>query len=429
MGVRLSPLAHKFCVSKICPDTRTRYTEIHIMTNTQIENLGKTKKRVTIKVPKEDVDSYLKKACQRVNGKAKINGFRPGKIPQNILDRHYGADIDVECLNTMVDETFPKALESHSLFPVTKPDFHIEPLVRNVAYHYSVDVEVKPEFELKPYRDINLKKHALKVEENEMQKELEAIQENLAELKPAEGKDTLEAGLVGIIDFEGRIDGKVFEGGKAENYTLHYGKGNFLKDFEEQMSGMKVGEERLIKITFPQDYFQKDLAGKDAEFTVKLNALNEKVRSPIDDDLARDVGKKDLAELKAEIEKFLLEGKKNAVRQDQVAEIREILLKDYADLEVPHGLIHEEMEKSKTPHDEIEKNLRFEFVLEAIARAEKMEAKPEDVDARLSLYAQLYRKPLNEVRSIFLTQRMFPYLVNGILVDKALDFIIEHARM
>lgn len=399
------------------------------MVDTQIETLSTTKKRITVKVPKENVESYLKKAYQRVNGKAKINGFRPGKVPVTVLDRHYGPDVDMECLNFMVDETFPKALESHSLYPVTKPEFHIEPLVRHVAYHYSVDVEIKPEFELKEYKGIKLKKRDLEVAEKDVQKELEGIQQNLADLKPAEGKTKLEKGLVAVIDFEGKIDGKVFEGGKAQGYTLHYGQGNFLKEFEEQMADMAIDETRQVKITFPDDYFQKDLAGKKAEFDVKLNALNEKNLAPIDDDLAKDAGKKDLAELKAEIEKFLLESKKNAVKQEQSAEVKDILLKDYAGVEVPQGLIDEEVQKSKGNRDEIEKNLRFEFVLEAIARAEKMEAKPEDVDARLSLYAQLYRRPINEVRGIFLTQRMFPYLVSGILVDKALDFIIEHATM
>lgn len=404
------------------------------MVNAQIEDLGKTKKRITVKVPKEIVDGFLKKACQRVNGKAKINGFRAGKVPQNILDRYYGRDVDVECLNSMVDETFPKALETNSIFPVTKPEFHIEPLIRNVAYHYSVDVEVKPEFKLKEYKGLKLNKQEHKVAPEDIQRELAAIQENLAELKPAEGKDRLGAGLVALIDFEGRIDGKVFEGGKAEGYALHYGKGNFLKDFEEQMLDMKVGEEKTIRIMFPADYFQKDLAGKNAEFAVKLNALNEKSLPPIDDELAVDVGKKDLAELKAEIEKFLLDGKKNAARQDLAAEIRGLVLKDYADIEVPAGLVEEEIQKADpksagSKREDVEKQLRFEFVLEAIAKAEKIEAKSEDVEARLSLYSQIYHRPLAEIRNVFLTQRMFPYLVTGILIDKALDFIIEHARM
>lgn len=400
------------------------------MVDTNIEELSKTKKRITIKVPKESVDGYLRKAHQHVNNKAKINGFRPGKIPLSILERNYGPDIDMECLNFMVDATFPMALEKNSIFPVTKPDFHIEPLVRNVAYHYSVEIEVKPEFELKTYKGLKLKKQDLEVTPEEIQRELNAVQENMAELKPAESKQKLEAGLVGIIDFEGRIDGKVFEGGKAEGYALHFGKGNFLKDFEEQMGGMTVGEERVVKITFPQDYFQKDLAGKPAEFTVKLNTLNEKNLPTIDDDLAKDVGKKDLAELKTEIEKFLKDGKKNQVRQERVTEIREVMLKEYSAVQIPNGLIEEELTKNKdAKRDDVEKQLRFEFVLDAVAKAEKLEAKPEDVDARLSLYAQIYRRPLDEIRGVFLTQKMFPYLVSGILIDKALDFIIDNATI
>lgn len=398
------------------------------MVTTKIKEITKTKKKVTIEVPAEKVSGFLKKAYQKVGSQAKLKGFRPGKVPHKVLDQYYHSDIDVECLNHMVDETFPEALKSHDLYPLTRPHFDIKPLTRDAAYEYSVEVEVKPDFKLKEYKGLKLTKHDTEASEKEITHEIEAIRENVAPLKPAENAKELKTGLIAVIDFTGTIDGKKFEGGTAKDYNLAFGKGTFLKGFEEQMQGMKVGDERVLKITFPQDYFKKDIAGKEAQFQVSLKSLNEKDLPPIDDELAKDVGKKDLQELKAEIAKMIATSKKNHARGHSIDEIRKIILKEYAKLEVPQTLVEEEAKKSKRKTEEVAEQFRFEFVLEAIAKEEKLQASPEDVDARLKFYAQIYRKPLDEIKKLFLNQQMLPHLVTGILIDKALDIIIESAK-
>ena len=395
---------------------------------TKLKTISQTKRQITVQVPKEKVGQHLQKAYQKVGSKAKLKGFRPGKIPASVLDRYYRHDIDIECLNSLVDETFPKALEEHKIYPLTRPHFDVKPFERDGNYEYSVVIEVKPEIKLKEYKGIKLKKHEMTVAKEDIDKELKAVQESLAQLKPAEGEKKLKKGLVAILDFEGKIDGKPFQGGTAKDYTLSFGQGHFLKDFEEGIDGLEVGKEKDISVTFPKDYFQKTLAEKKATFHVKLKSLNEKELPKIDDELGKDVGKKDLKELTQEIEKMLGKAKQNQIRAEHVEEIRKKFLKDYSDLEVPEGLVNEQLKKSKGKREDIENQLRFEFVLEIIADEEKLQAKQEDMEARLQFYSQVYRKPLPEIRKTFLTPEVLPHVVGGILIDKALDFIIKNAK-
>lgn len=397
------------------------------MVNAQVENVSQTKKKISISVPKDRVNKYFQKAYQKVGGKAKIKGFRPGKVPQNMLDRMYGMEIHQECLSFLVDETYPEAMYSHNIVPVAQPDFQINPINKNADYNYVVEVEVKPDFELKDYQSLQIKKQEVEVKPEDIEKELRSIQENMAELESAEGESEIKDGLVATIDFEGKINGKPFEGGTSQDYMLQYGKGQFLEDFEKQMKGMKIGEERVVKITFSEDYFQKQVAGKEAEFQVKLKSLHHKKLPEIDDELAKDIGKKDLNELKSEIEKLVKESKEAAFRNDYAGELRKQILEQY-DFEVPKGLIDAEVKNSKRDRKEIEEQIKYELVLEAIAVKENLKPEPQDIDQRLATYAQIYRKPLAEIKKMFLSQNMLPHLMSGIMIDKAVDFLIENAK-
>lgn len=398
------------------------------MVEAKIENLSDTKKRIEIRVPRDQVGKFLNKAYQKVGSKAKINGFRAGKIPHSMLDRYYGPEIDMECLNFLVDETYPEAIYSNNIIPISKPGFNVTPIIRNEDYHYTVEIEVKPVFELKDYKGLTLQKTEAKASAEEIDKELVAIQENLAELVPAAADTALVSGMVALIDFVGKIDGVPFEGGTAQDYMLHYGKGHFLKDFEEQMAGMKSGEERVLKVTFPADYFQKNVAGKPAEFTVTVKAVHDKKLPAIDDALAKDVGKKDLAELKTEIEKLILDGKQSEIRRGYVEQVRQQIMKAYT-FEIPAGLVDDEAKRTGGERKDIENQIRCEFVLEAIATQEKLEPKSEDVDRRLAVYSQIYRQPIAQIKKTFLTNKMLPHLMSGILIDKALDLVIDQAKM
>lgn len=398
------------------------------MVNAQVEELSPTRKKISVEVPKEVVSKCLAKAYQKVGAKAKIKGFRPGKIPKNMLDKFYGPEIDLECLNFMVDDTYPEALYSSQLIPLTKPKFDVSPLNRDQEYKYAVEVEVKPTFELKDYKGMKIKKENASVTEEEIQQELKQLQERMAELEPAGEDVALDEGVVASISFEGSIDGKPFEGGSSEDYSLSFGTGHFLQEFEDKIKGMKAGEEKTIEVTFPEDYFQKAVANKKADFKVKVKKIYNKKLPKLDDELAKDIGKKDLNEVKEEIKKLYEQHKEQQARQGYVEQIREVILKSY-DFEIPQGLVEMEVERSQGQQtaDQVKDQIRYEFVLEAIALKEKLEPNPQDIDNRLAAYAQIYRKSVEEVRDLFVKNKMIPHLMSGILIDKALNFIIENA--
>src|SRR3990167_144083 len=155
------------------------------MVDAKIENITETKKKLSVHVPREEVGQYLKKAYQKVGAKAKINGFRPGKIPNSMIDRYYSSEVDMECLNFLVDETYRQTINSNNIIPISKPDLNAAPLIRNEDYHYTIEFEVKPTFELKDYKGIPLNKTDARASDDEIAKELASIQENLAELIPA----------------------------------------------------------------------------------------------------------------------------------------------------------------------------------------------------------------------------------------------------
>ena len=412
------------------------------MTNVQIQKISDTKRKLTIKVPKEAIGGFLKKAYQKIGGKAKIPGFRAGKIPTQVLDRHYGGEIDFECVNFLINDTYREVLKENKMIPLLEPKFDVGPMARDADYEYHVELEVKPDFELKPYKEIKLKDRTLKVEKAEVDKEVDGLRERMAESVPADAAAKLQNGFVATIDFEGKIDGTPFAGGTAKDYSLNFGKGTFLKSFEEQIAGAAAGEVRDIKVAFPADYFEKSLAGKTADFHVTIKALHEKKWPKLDDEFAKDVGKESLVELLADIEKHLTQAKKYQVRPEYVKEVREHFLKTYK-FEVPQGLIDHQMEQACKDHDhdhdhkdhkhpsreEVEQDLRFEFILESIALAENMRPTPEEVHQHLMYYAQMYRKPLPEIQQTFMQNGMMPHVLSRITLDKTLDFIVENAKL
>ncbi len=411
------------------------------MTQVKIKNLSDTKRKISVKVPKDAIPTYLKKAYQKVGAKAKIPGFRAGKIPDQVLDRHYAGEIDYECLNFMVDETYRQALQDNKIIPLLNPKFDVGPVKRDADYEYHVELEVKPEFTLKPYKELKLKNRTPKVEASEVENELTALRERMAESEPAEANAVLADGFVATIDFEGKLDGTAFAGGTAKDYVLNFGKGSFIKSFEEQIAGAKVGEARDIKVEFPKDYFEKSLAGKTADFHVIIKALHKKKLPVLDDEFAKDVGKASLQELKDDIQKHISLAKAQAVRPEYVKEIREQFLKTYK-FQIPEGLVEHQLQQLCKDHDhgdhkdhkhpgpdEIEQEIRFEFVLEAIALAENVRPTPEEVHRHLSYYAQMYRKPLAEIQQAFAQNGMMPNILSRIVLDKTLDLIVENAKL
>jgi trigger factor len=398
------------------------------MTESKIKDLSKTKKKITITVPKDKIPAFVKRAHEKVGSKATIKGFRPGKVPTDILEKHFGAEISYESLNFLISETYVTAVQESGLMPITEPKFDAKPLDRNADYTYHVEFEIKPEFELKEYKGIKVKKQEAKINDKELDEELKRLQDSLAQLAPVKDDDVLKNGLVATIDFDGKIDGKTFQGGSAKDYVFEFGTGTLLKDFEAAMEGMKKDETRQFKMTFPKDYFEKDLANKEADYTSTLKSLHLKSLPKLDDEMAKDIGKESIEQVKTEIKESLLKRKEREFRKDYAIEIRESLAKTYK-FEVPETIVNAEVERTKQDKKEIEKQIRIELVLEAIARKEAMQTTPQDIQQRMNMLSQMYRQPLAEIQKIYQQSNMMASLASQIVLEKAMDFLIDNANL
>jgi len=394
-----------------------------------IKKLSGTK--ITIEADVAEVDHAFEEALKVVSKQANIKGFRKGKIPKNVLQTYYPGEILREAVNHLVNHTYPKALDEHKLSPVLEPHFHIEkPMEEGKKFEYEVEVEIKPEFDLKDYKGIKLKKRKTEINPKDIEQELSRIQEAKAELKPANKESVLQDGLVATIDFFGTIDGKPFEGSEAKSYLFEYGKGHFLKDFEAHIKGAKEGEEKTFDLTFPSDYFAEALKGKIAAFKVKVVALHEKLLPKLDDELAKDLGKESLEAIKTEVTTFLTKRKEREIRQEYAKDVMDLLGKEYK-FDVPEGLIDAEVKAGKKDKNEVEKNLRLQFVLQEISVKEKDNIKidPKDVEERFHSLSHMYRQPVDVIKKYYTENKMLPQLVSQILLEKTLDFVIDNATL
>ena len=250
----------------------------------------------------------------------------------------------------------------------------------------------------------------------------------MAQLAPIEGKTNLAKGLVATIDFTGKIDGKVFKGGTAKDYVFEYGKGQLLPEFESNIDGMAKDETRDIEMTFPKDYFEKDLAGKKASYKITLKNIHTKTLPAIDDDLAKDIGKENLEQVKTELKASLIKRKEGEFRQEYAKSIRKTLLKEHK-FDAPQTLVDEEVKRTKQDKDEVIDRFKIELILDAIAQKEKIQATQQDVEFRLMTLSQIYRQPVDEIRNLYKKNNMMSSLATQIVLDKTMELIIDNANM
>ncbi|MBF0104803.1 MAG: trigger factor [Deltaproteobacteria bacterium] len=397
------------------------------MTETKIEDLSVTKKKINIMVSKETISNCLNRAYQKVGNTAKINGFRPGKIPHSILDKYHKAEIDFELLNFAIADSYARALTDNKLTPITEPKFDAQPVLRDKDYSYSVEIEIRPQFEIKDYKNIEVKKQEVVITDQEIEDELKRLQESLAQLAPAKEDAVLTKGLVATIDFDGKMDGKKFEAGTAKDYVFEYGVGQLLKEFEDKIEGMKKEESRVIDITFPDDYFEKQLAGKQASYDIKIKNLHVKTLPELDDEMAKDIGKANLGEVKEELKKSITLRKEREIRRDHGEEIKQKLLADH-EFEVPQSFIDSEVERTKKDKAEVLKMLRLEFILQEIAERENLTVTPQEMEQRMMLLSHMYRQPLDQIRKLYAENNMKGMLATQIVFEKTIDLLVDQAK-
>lgn len=412
--------------------------------------------KLTFNVPAETFDEGMKKVYNKTAKYFNIPGFRKGKAPMAIVERTYGSEIFYEdTFNEIVPEIFEKEIAENKLEVVSKPEIDIVQIGKGKELIFTAVVQTKPEVKLGKYKGIELDKVEHKIMAKDVNAELDRMAEKNARLISVEGEAVKEKDIA-VIDFEGFVDGVAFEGGKAENHELEIGSKTFIPGFEDQVIGMKVDEEKDINVKFPEEYFSAELAGKDATFKVKLHEIKRKELPKIDDEFAKDVSEFDtLKELKDSIkEKLQTESDNKAKYETEENAIKAVC--DATDIEIPSGMIETEIDNMmkdietrlsyqglkldqylqmigkkeedmrKEYEEQAKTSVKSRMVLEAIVKAEKLEASEEEISEKIKEMAENYGKNADELKD---NEHLINYIKENMAVEKAIKFVVDNAKI
>lgn len=418
------------------------------------ENKNELKLTFTVEAAKFDeaIMKVFKQSAKYFN----IPGFRKGKAPYKIVERYYGANIFYEdAFNELVPEVYDEEIKANKIDAVSKPHIDVVQMEKGKDLIFTAIVATRPEVKLGKYKGIEIKKVEYKVEDKDIEHELGHMAEHNSRMVTVEDRPVKDGDST-TIDFEGFVDGKSFEGGKAEGQQLVIGSNTFIPGFEDQIIGMKIGEEKDIQVKFPEEYFSKDLAGKDATFHVKLHAISVKEMPKLDDEFAKDVSEFDtLAELKADIkEKLEKDNKDKAKAEMENAAIDAVIAN--TKLEVPEGMIDLEIDDmveninqrlqyqgmnietylkmlGKTESQlreefkpDAKKNVETRLILNQIVEDEKLKADEDYINGELTKMAEQYKRDLEELKK---NENLVEYLDKASKNEQAVKFLIDNAKL
>jgi len=417
-----------------------------------VEELSPTKKRFRIEIPKDVIEKEISNAYSRLNKKVKVPGFRPGHVPRKILERHYKKDVEAEVIERLVPDYYLRSIKESGLSPVENPTFEGEIAIKEGSpLNFEATVEVKPIIEVSDYEGIELKRFSYDVSEDEVERTLKGLQESHARLEPFEESHQIGSGDFCFISFEGFVGDKPIEGSNIEDYILEIGSKVLVPGFEEQLIGAKKGDKIDIKVTFPEDYRDKGLAGKEAVFKVEVKEVKRKVLPELDDELAKDLGQGSLSELRALARKGLEEEKKRMAERNQKEEIIKRLLEKYT-FEIPSSMVERELgfmvhrrkgqilQGGGSPEGFDEDRLRIELmpiatervrswlILEAIGDKEGITVSDDDLDRRIvEIAGRLNERPEDIKRFYISKDGSLEGLRSEVFTEKVLDYLLSKA--
>ena len=424
--------------------------------NVKVENTdNKNEVKLTFNIEAEKFEEAMKKVYSKTAKYFNIPGFRKGKAPMQLVERQYGSAIFYEdAFNELVPEIYDEAIKENKIEAVSKPNIDIVQMEKGKELIFTATVETKPEVELGKYKGVEIKKIEYKTTDKDIEHELGHMAERNARLVTIEDRP-VEKGDITIIDFEGSIDGVKFEGGSAENHELEIGSNTFIPGFEDQIIGMKIEEVKDVKVKFPDEYFSKDLAGKDAVFKVTLHEIKKKELPKIDDEFAKDVSEFDtLDELKNSIKERLdTDNERKAKYETEEEAIKAVC--DNTKLDIPNGMVELEIDNmmkdmetrlsyqglnlnqymqmlGKTEADmrgefkeQAERQIKSRLVLEAIVKAENIEVEEKDVTEKVKEMAKQYGRKEEELLE---NEQLKEYISENLKTEKAIDFIVKNAK-
>ena len=424
----------------------------------QVEKLEKNMAKLTVEVSAEDFKAAIKKAFNKNKNRFAIPGFRKGKAPQAMIEKMYGEGVFYEdAADEAINASYAEAMKESGLDIVSRPEVTIEKIGKDEPFVYSALVAVKPEVTLGQYKGVEVEKADASVSADDVEAELKKVQEQNARLLTVEDRG-VEDGDQTVIDFEGFVDGKGFEGGKAEDYPLTIGSHSFIDTFEEQLIGKKIGEECEVNVTFPTEYHAADLAGKPATFKVTVKEIKVKELPELNDEFASEVSEFDtLDEYKKDVEKKLVEKKEiEAYSKNEDAVVAKVV--ENATMEIPDkmidaqaenmvqdmarrmqsqglsldmylkytGMTVEQMKEQARP--DAEKRIRTRLVLEAVAKAENIQISDEKVDEEVAKMAEAYKMEVEKLKS-YMSESDVKQMKEDLAVQQAVDLLVAEAKL
>jgi trigger factor len=412
-------------------------------------------KEIEAEVPAEEIQSKVDAIYERISQEAKVDGFRKGKAPMEVIRKKYKSAVRDEIIQRELPEYVRVAIQENQLNAVSSPQITHLQFEEGSPLKFMAVIEIKPVFDLKEYKGLKVTKEKTNVKEEEVDKALENLQEQFAQFVPVEDRSAKESDLV-IIDFDGKINGQPFEGGKATRFPVLLGSQSLLKDFEENLIGLKKSGNKAFKITFPQDYAKKDVAGKEVEFTVTVHEIKEKKLPVVDNDFAKNSAKcDDVKTLREKLESQIKAGKEVEQRSKMVEQIGEILIESHP-FDMPVSLINIEQQRlaqqgvnrlrnqgmdfNKLSEEQkkefveklrpiAEKNVHMAMIVEKIAEAEKIQCEEKDLEAYYGKISESVNQPVDAVKRYIQQKGNLEGVKEWIQYEKTLDFLITVAKV
>ncbi|MBW1700128.1 MAG: trigger factor [Deltaproteobacteria bacterium] len=420
-----------------------------------VEELSSVKKTLHIEIPEDIIRKELDKAYEELKKKAKLKGFRPGKVPRGILEQYFRKDVHADVSSKLIQESFLDAIKEKEFKIVGTPKIERPELKVKEPYRYSATIEVRPEIEDIDFRGLKLKKHLYKVSEEEVENQVKMLQRNLAKQEKIEEDRPVAEGDFAVIDSEGFKDQKPMqELSKTENLVLNVGRGQILKEFDDNIIGMLPGEEKEFDVTFPDDFANKDLAGLTVTFKVSLKEIRKEVLPEINDTFAKKLGDYDnLDKLKESIRDNLNREYQKRTEHELNEQIFEQLLAK-TDFDVPDSLVEYELENivsdaeryfaqydiqmedagltrekiSEKYRDLAVKQVKRHLLLSKIIEQEELELSEEDREAGFRQMSQAARQPVEEIKSYYAqNQDRFEAFKQALLEKQAIRLIIDNS--
>lgn len=426
--------------------------------NVTVERVGNDA-TLKITLPAEEVNKGFKNAVAKIAGQVNIPGFRKGKAPRNIIEMHYGKEaVKQEAFELVANQCYTEALEQEKLIPVSDPKVEDSVFEENKDMELTIKVTLKPEVKLGDYKELHVEKEAVEVTDEAVEEQVQGLRSRHAKMVEAEEGAVIEKGDFAIIDFAGTVDGEPFSGGEGKGYPLEVGSNSFIPGFEDQLVGLKKGDSTDVDVTFPEEYFVKELAGKQAIFKVNVQDVKRKELPELTDEyVAANSDCKTVEELRASYKERM---QKAAENNAQIAyekalidlavanaefEVPEIMIEDRVtqmidemrmSLEARKLTLEQYMQYSgidmkqlrERQHDAAVENVKTDLVLDAIAKAENIQVSMEDVDSELSAIASQHGATLEDVKKIIKSNGTMGLLLANILRRKAAHVIIDSAK-